>query len=330
MSETFTFTMLIITIIVAYRLHVVMIHVLLVCDTFNNSPFAARGHVYQYSTAHYLDRTQRSDGVWGTLVRSCIPCCVRTERFTEDKVESSPGAAIELSQYLTDVEHQTFNNNWLDSTRRSSVWKCMSSGLLVYMSLLGCFLCGVLPLLVADMEDENGLGAAAIVACFLGLYSVIVRLIQSLTRYWRERELRHNTEVCAWGDGTLTRGRPLSMFVCMIVYVSIQGIVLVGVLTSTVLLVHYGHSKWSVLTITLPVIMFSEVPSSMLHLALDQWIAGVNEDHLTLALLETTDLLDQAWFKIRDFDTQNRIYTFREALIRHFRLDTLRMTYMKS
>ena len=252
-----------------------------------------------------------------------------SKRFTENTIESHPGTLIDLSTYITNVEHQVFTNNSLDSVRHSSVWRFLSSGLLVYMALLSCFLCGILPLLTADADDVNGLGASAIVACFTGSYAVLIRLIQSLTRYWNERELRHNTEVCAWGDGTITRARPLTMFVCLSVYVTVQVMLLAGILISTVLLVHFQHSKWSVLTIALPVFFISEIPSSMLHIALDHWISGVKEDHLTLALLESADILDQAWYKIKNFNVQNKIYTFREAIIRHFRLDTKRMTYMK-
>ena len=277
------------------------------------------------------------DGVWNSLLNHCVPCCLYVpwcmygRICTDTKVESSPGESIDRSAYVSAIEHRQFTNHKLDSVKRSAIWRTFSSAILVYISLVTCFLSGILPLILSvGTHSRVALEPPAIVACFSGMFVVLIRTLQTLVKYWYERELRHSTEVCAWGDGTVTRARPLSLFICIMVYTIGQVILVVGILIATIFIIEYNHTIWFPFISTTPVFLLSEPISLVLHQVMENWIAGINQDYLKISLLEASDLLDAAWFKTKDSELQQKLYNFREAIIRHFKLDSLKMTYMEA
>ena len=176
--------------------------------------------------------------------------------------------------------------------------------------------------------DEEHAAVLTAVETILAFYCLAVRTLQTLTLYWRERALRHNLEVTAWDDGTVTRGRPLTLFIFVWVYLTVQIATLCSVVFGNLSVTVDGRPHFTVLTTTLPMFLVSEPLSANVQRRLEVWCGDIVRDHLRLALIESRDVFDEAWHKLKDFETQNRIHMFKEAVAKSFSLERYRLTYM--
>lgn len=203
----------------------------------------------------------------------------------------------------------------------------MSSGLVVWAILTLTFLIGCLKCFHHTMDDEH---AAVLTATetLLAVYCITIRTLQTLILYWRERFLRHNLEVTSWDDGTVTRGRPLTLFIFVWIYLTLQIATLCSVVFGNLSVTVNGRPHYSVLTTTLPLFLVSEPLSGNVQKRLEVWCAEIVQDQLRLTLIESRDILDDVWHDLKDFDTQNKIHMFKEAMAKSFSLERYRLTYM--
>ena len=119
------------------------------------------------------------------------------------------------------------------------------------------------------------------------------------------------------------------LFILIWVYGITQVFACCTVVAGSILLSFYSLRNWTILTNGIPVFLVSEFLSALMYRHLENWRFQVKEDHLKLTLLEATDLFEDAWRKTRDDEMQNRVYKFKEAATASFRLDTLRLSYIR-
>ena len=215
----------------------------------------------------------------------------------------------------------------LDGLSSLRAWRWTSSPLLIWMMLIALFVLACMKNTV-PLEDSRHMTALTGLETICGFYCLIVRTIETLCLYWRERKLRHNLEVTAWDDGTVSRGRPLSLFICIWMYLSIETALLLCVLFGNLVLAVNEMSHWTLLTTTMTVLVISEPLTCLTQRHLVVWNARIMEDHLRLTLIESMDLFEEVSCKLKDFETQNKIYAFREAVSKSFQLERYKHSYM--
>ena len=88
-------------------------------------------------------------------------------------------------------------------------------------------------------------------------------------------------------------------------------------------------TEWTILTTGIPVFLVSELTSNILQRTLDVWRAETIQDHLRLTLIEASDIFEESWVKTKDSITQNKMFSFKEAVTTAFHLDTLRLAYIR-
>ena len=285
-----------------------------------------RGGVNQYCTRYFIDRRQQQGQAWFRVLQDCLPC-IQGLYYEESRVEGDPGKVLSLKTYVEDVEQAIYEARHVDNVGKRREWRFVSGGITYFLLLITVFLVGTLKVL---MEAPPKLKAWMTLAeSFCAIFVVLLRTIQVLILYWREREERRSLEVTAWEDGTVTRGRPLSLFILMWVYGVIQAFACCVIVSGSILLSYYSLRDWTILSNGLAVFIISEFTSALVYRNLENWKFQVKEDHLKLTLLEASDLFEDAWRKTRDDDIQNRVYKFKEAIIASFRLDTLRLAHIR-
>lgn len=285
-----------------------------------------RGGVNQYSTQYYIDRRQQQNQAWSRVVQDCFPCFDSCS-WEEPRLEGHPGKPVILKSYVEDVEQAIYNARHLDSLGQRKEWRITSSGITFFLLLTTVFLVGSLKVLMSSTEKVHSW--LTLIESVSAFAAVVFRSIQILVLYWQEREVRRSLEVTAWGDGTVTRGRPLSLFILIWIYGIIQVFACAAIICGSMLFTYHSMRTWTLLSNGVSVFLISEFLSALLHRHLDSWRFQVKEDHLKLTLLEASDLFEDAWRKTRDDDMQNRVYRFKEAAISTFRLDTLRLAYIR-
>ncbi len=283
--------------------------------------------MYQYPTSYFLDRQRQPWSVCGGVVTDCLPCF--TGRVCpEPMIECHAGAQVPLKHYIEESDHVIYHNRFLDSFGRGVCWKIISSGLSCFLMLSTVLILSLVKTLLSQRITDKDKTLMVVVESILSTLLVVVRMLQTLVLYWRERELRHQMEVTCWEDGTVTRGRPLSLFVLLWLYAATQCLVISSVIFGNLYFALHSRPEWTLFTCTLPVFLISEHFSHVLHSKLHLWHCVIQDDHAKLTLLETCKLLQEMWSKLPDFDTQNRVYAFKEAVWKSFHLETLRLSYM--
>lgn len=285
-----------------------------------------RGSVYQYSTKYYIDRRFQPNHILKKLILECIPC-LENQVFPEPSMEASPGSQIHLKQYVEDVEQAVYDNRMIDNMEKRKLFRLFTSNTFIVVLLIMTFLLSAVKS-VADLPeyDKNWM---TLFETNLAVLAVIVRIMQTLALYWRERETRMTLEVCAWEDGTITRGRPLALYIIMGIYVMCQIFVCFAVVIGSLALSALHITHWTILTTGIPVYLVSELYSTILQRTLEVWRAETIQDHLRLALLEASDILEEAWVKTKDSSIQNKMFAFKEAITHAFHLDTLKLAYIR-
>ncbi len=283
--------------------------------------------MYQYSTSHYLYRQRQPWSVGGGLLRDCLPC-LQGRYFSEPMLEAHAGCDVTLKNYVEDIEQVIYENRFLDNVGRGVLWRTVSSGFVCFVLLAAILLLSVVKILQQDKISEEHQNVMLLVESCVAVAMVMIRVLQTLVLYWREREVRHAVEVTAWDDGVVTRGRPLTLFVLMWMYASVEVIVVSSVVFGNTFCYLHAMPQWSLLTTAAPVFLVSEHCSALLQRKLEVWLGVIREDQFKLVLLETTQILQDMWSKIPDFDTQNKIYAFKEAISRSFNLESLKLTYI--
>ena len=272
-------------------------------------------------------RQRQPWSIAGGLFRDCLPC-LHGKYFHEPMLEAHAGSNIQLKNYVEDIEQVIYENRYLDNFGRGICWRLVSSGIVCFVLLSGVILLSVIKALMKDDLSDVDKTAMTILETIFAVAMVVIRVLQTLVLYWKERELRHNMEVTSWDDGTITRGRPLTLFILMWIYASLQIIVTSTIIFGNVFCFLHGRPEWTLLTTVLPVFLFSEHFSGVLQRKLEVWHGVIKEDQVKLTLLETTKILQEMWSKMPDFDTQNKIYAFKEAISRSFNLEALKLSYI--
>ena len=287
----------------------------------------SRGSVYQYPTSHYMYRQRQPWSITGGLLRDCLPC-LQGKYFQEPMLEAHAGSNIQLKNYVEDIEQVIYENRYLDNFGRGICWRIISSGIVCFLLLSGVMFLSLVKVLIHENISDTNQCVMTIMESIFAVAIVVIRVLQTLVLYWKERELRHNMEVTSWDDGTITRGRPLTLFILMWIYASLQVIVTSTIIFGNVFCFLHNRLEWTLLTTVLPVFLVSEHFSGVLQRKLEVWQGVIKEDQCRLALLETTKILQEMWSKLPDFDTQNKIYAFKEAISRSFNLETSKLTYI--
>ena len=285
-----------------------------------------RGSVYQYPTKYYIDRRFLPSHFFKKLVLECIPC-LENQVFPQPSIEASPGSAIHLKQYVEDVEQAVYDNRLIDAMEKRKLFRLCTSHTVVVVLLIMTFLLAAIKSVASISEnDKNWM---TLFETNLAVLAVIVRIMQTLALYWRERETRMALEVCAWEDGTITRGRPLALYIIMGIYIMTQILVCFAIVIGSLCFSALHQTEWTILTTGIPVFLISELMSNILQRTLDVWRAETIQDHLRLTLIEASDIFEEAWVKTRDCNIQNKMFSFKEAITNAFHLDTLRLAYIQ-
>ncbi len=235
---------------------------------------------------------------------------------------------VPLKHYIEDSDQVIYNNRFIDSLGRGICWRIISSGLSCFLILSTVLVLSLVKALLSNHIKDRDKILMVAMECILSTLLVAMRLLQTLVLYWRERELRHQMEVTCWEDGTVTRGRPWSLFVLLWLYAATQCLVILSVIFGSIYFVLNSKPEWTLFTCALPVFLISEHFSHILQSKLQLWHYVIRDDHARLTLLETCKLLQEMWSKLPDFDTQNKVYAFKEAVWKSFHLETLRLSYM--
>lgn len=286
-----------------------------------------RGSVYQYPTTYYLHRQRQPWSVTGGLLRDCFPC-LQGKYFAEPMLEAHAGSQVQLKNYVEDIEQVIYDNRFLDNFGRGICWRLLSSGIVCFLLLSAVILLGSLKALLGESFSERQQNVLILLESIIAVALVLVRVLQTLVLYWKEREIRHSLEVTSWDDGSVTRGRPLTLFILMWIYASVEVIVASAVIFGNIFCYLHHRPKWTLFTTVLPVFLVSEHFSAVLQRKLEVWHGLIKEDQSRLVLLEANKILQEMWSKMPDSQTRNKIYAFKEAVCRSFNLESFKLSYI--